>query len=151
MSKIESLIKSLIEKLGVSDAKIEVTDAAGVWKVSIDTSDEVSLVGRDNERYEALSHLLKRMIAKEFGEDTKVVIDINGIRAKNDEALKAKAMIIAERARSFKRDVEMDPMTSYERMIVHSALEGQPDIKTESIGEGRDRRLVVRYIESPEG
>lgn len=150
MQKIEALIKSLIEKLGVSEAKIEVVDDSGVWKISIDTPDEASLVGRDNERYEALSHLLRRMVARECGEEVKVMIDVNGMRAKNDEALKAKSMIIAERARAFKRDVEMDPMTSYERMVVHSALGGQPNIKTESIGEGRDRRLVVRYIESPE-
>lgn len=150
MQRIEALIKSLIEKLGVSEAKVLVLDDAGVWKISINTPDEESLVGRDNERYEALSHLLRRMIAREFGEEVKVMIDVNGMRAKNDEALKAKAVIIAERARAFKRDVEMDPMTSYERMIVHSALEGQLNIKTESIGEGRDRRLVVKYIESPE-
>ncbi len=55
--------------------------------------------------------------------------------------------MLAKRARSFKIDVEMDPMTSYERMLVHSHLEGRPNIKTESIGEGKERRLVIKFVE----
>lgn len=147
MEKIETLTKSLIANLGVTEASVEIKEGSGVWHISIDSPEEASLIGRDNEKFEAISHLLKRMIAKEFGEDVRLAVDINGIRARNDDALKAKAMIMAERARSFKMDVEMDPMTSYERMVVHSALDGQPNVKTESIGEGRNRRLVVRFVE----
>jgi predicted RNA-binding protein Jag len=53
---------------------------------------------------------------------------------------------MSDRAKSFKIDVELDPMSSYERMIVHSYLEGVPEIKTESIGEGSSRRVVIKYI-----
>lgn len=147
MEKIKGIVKSLLEKLAVVDAEVDVCEDHGAWKITVTSPDEHSLVGRDNEKYEAFSHLLKRMLSKEIGEEQKIIIDVNGLRAKNDEALKAKAMIVAGRAREFKRDVEMDPMSSYERMLIHSALEGQANIKTESIGEGRNRRLVVRYIE----
>ena len=57
-----------------------------------------------------------------------------------------KALNIAEEARNLKTDILMDPMSSYERMVVHSTLAGTPDISTESIGEGRERRIKVKYL-----
>ncbi|MEK7526803.1 MAG: R3H domain-containing nucleic acid-binding protein, partial [Patescibacteria group bacterium] len=56
--------------------------------------------------------------------------------------------IMAERARSFKTNMELEPMSPYERMIIHSALESLPDIKTESVGFGRGRKVVIKYVES---
>ena len=53
---------------------------------------------------------------------------------------------MAERARELKYDVEMEPMSSYERLIIHSVLQGSANIKTESQGDGRSRRVVVRYV-----
>jgi spoIIIJ-associated protein len=146
MEKIRDMVKSLLEKLAITSFELDVTEDHGAWKISI-TSEDEHLKGHDNEKYEAFSHLLKRMLSRELGEEAKILIDINGMRAKAEEALKAKAMIVALRAREFKTDVEMEPMSSYERMLIHSALEGQLNIKTESIGEGRQRRLVVKYVE----
>ena len=54
---------------------------------------------------------------------------------------------MAERARFFKKDIEMSPMTAYERMIVHSSFSDFPDIETESFGGGRDRFVVIKYKE----
>ena len=53
--------------------------------------------------------------------------------------------MMAERARSFQYDVELSPMSAYERLIVHTTLQGAPQVKTESQGEGRNRRVVIRY------
>jgi len=147
MDSIKEITKSLIDTLGVLEAQIEVLETSGGFVVNIKSPEEYSLIGRENEKFEAFSHLVKRMVAKKHGEEVRIIVDINGVRAQNDEHLKNKAGMLAERARSFKIDVEMDPMTSYERMLVHSHLEGRPNIKTESIGEGRDRRLVIRFVE----
>ncbi|HEY4512701.1 MAG TPA: R3H domain-containing nucleic acid-binding protein [Candidatus Paceibacterota bacterium] len=147
VDKIKTIVVDLIEKLGVGGATVDVSNDHNVCKVSIESGDEYALVGRDNEKFEAFSHLLKRILAKNLGEETRVIIDVNNMRAKSDEALKTKASIIADRARAFKKDFEMDPMTSYERMIIHSFLEGAPNVKTESVGEGRSRRLIIKYIE----
>lgn len=147
MNKAQKITEALLEKLGVANASVNAAEENGVWKISISSEDEHTLVGRDGERFEAFSHLLKRMLAKELGEETRIIVDVNQLRAKQEEALKGKAGIIADRARAFKRDVEMEPMTSYERMVVHSHLEGAPNIKTESVGEGKSRRLIVKYVE----
>lgn len=145
--KITDITKELVSKVGVSDANISVSSENGVYTVSVDTNDEKSLIGREKDRFEAFSHLLKRMLAKVLGEDAKVRVDVNNTLKKTEEVLIMKAKMTAERARTFKRDVEMEPMSSYERRIVHSALESIPNIKTESHGEGRARRLIVRFVE----
>ena len=94
-------------------------------------------------------YLLKRLFNKDskFGEEIfKCTIDINDMQSKTDEIIKIKALAAAEQARNLKTDVLMDPMSSYERMVVHSTLAGQTDISTESVGVGRERRLKVKYL-----
>ncbi len=144
---IKLITKSLIDTLGVLEATIDVLEKNGAYVVNIESPEEHSLIGRENEKFEAFSHLIKRMVAKKHGEEMRVIVDINGMRARNDEQIKNKASMMAERARAFKMNVELDPMTSYERMLVHSHLEKEPNIKTESVGEGRERRLVIKFIQ----
>lgn len=94
-------------------------------------------------------YLLKRIFNKDskFGEEMfKCTIDINNAQSKADEGIKMKALNAAEQARNLKTDVDMEPMSSYERMVVHSTLAGMPDISTESIGVGKERRLKVKYL-----
>jgi len=96
-----------------------------------------------------LTYLLKRIFNKNAlpGEEIfKCSIDINDMQSKTDARIKMKALNAAEEARNLKTDVTMDPMSSYERMVVHSALSGIPDISTESTGVGRERRVKVKYL-----
>ncbi len=96
-----------------------------------------------------LVYLLKRMFNKDSrpGEEIfKCTIDINDLQSKVDAKIKMKALNAAEEAKNLKTDVLMEPMSSYERMIVHSTLAGQPDISTESIGIGKERRVKVKYL-----
>jgi len=96
-----------------------------------------------------LVYLLKRIFNKSAfpGEETfKCTIDINDMQSKADARIKTKALNAAEEARNLKTDVILDPMSSYERMVVHSALTNIPDISTESVGEGRERKVKVKYL-----
>ncbi len=147
--QIKSIVISFGEKLGASGLDVTIEDIADTKKVIIRVEDDRVIVGKEESNFEAFTHLLKRMIAKVIGEDKKVSVDVNDRRLRQDEMLKTKAKIIAERAKEFKRDVEMEPMSSYERMLIHTVLEEIPFVKTESIGEGRNRRVVVRFIEEP--
>ncbi len=96
-----------------------------------------------------LVYLLKRIFNKEAlpGEELfKCTIDINDEQSKTDEKIKFKAQNAAAEARAQKADVLMNPMSSYERMVVHSTLAGATDISTESVGEGKERRVKVKYL-----
>jgi len=96
-----------------------------------------------------LVYLLKRIFNKNAfpGEETfKCTIDINDQQSKADAKIKTKALNAAEEAKNLKTDVVMDHMSSYERMVVHSTLADMPDITTESIGEGKERKVKVKYL-----
>lgn len=106
------------------------------------------LIGEKGQNLVALSHLIKKMAECEFKkknlENIQFLLDINDYQAKRIEELKNIAKMAAQRVRYFKKEIEMEPMTSYERRIIHSALSEYPDIITESLGEEPERRVVIK-------
>lgn len=129
-----------VEKVPSADSKHD--------RFMIQTSESALLIGSKGENLGALNYIIKRMVSKTLPPETeaKFFVDVNEYHEKALESVKAKAKIMSERARSFKSDVELEPMSSYERMLIHSFLDGAPNIKTESRGEGASRRVVIKYI-----
>lgn len=78
-----------------------------------------------------------------------VLVDINDQTKKRIESIRTTAHMMAERARYFKSSIDVDPMPAFERRIMHEFLSQTKDIKTESVGEGKARHMVVKYV-SPE-
>jgi spoIIIJ-associated protein len=153
--EIKRLISEMLVLMEVPAEMIEVeTDSkTGNDVYMIRTAYEDALIGRDGERFSALLHLIKRIVNKdEDGKDSeyKFSVDVNNYQKAKIERLRNKAIILANQARDFKKNIEMEPMSSYERMVCHDALAGQNNIKTESTGFGKDRRLVIKYTEETE-
>lgn len=121
-------------------------------KFSIKTPEPDVLIGRDGKTLMALNHVVKKIFEAESinqgWKPVNFIVDVNNYQEKKIEEIQNKANIIAERARFFKNNVEMSPMNPYERMITHSIFTHTPDIQTESIGRGRERRVVVKYIDT---
>ena len=121
--------------------------------MNINTSDSRFLIGRDGEALQALNHIARKIVESGLvGDEEKMkeiefIIDVNGYQKKRIENVKAIAHMMAERARFFKASVNLDPMSAYERRIIHTYLEGQPNLITESSGVGRDRHVVIKYLE----
>ena len=147
-NSIKKLIEDLIKSLGVRLDGVEVKEEPITLKkiYVIKSPDSGLLIGEEGETFYALSHLIRKMITKGVEEKTDFSIDVNDYRESVIENLKLKAKILANRARDMKANIEMDPMSSYERLIVHGILTDEPNVKTESVGEGRDRRIVIKYV-----
>jgi spoIIIJ-associated protein len=147
---IKKTIEDILSLLNISyELEVVEDESIGTIKFHIKTGEPQVLIGRDGTHLAALSHIIKRITDKvNRGEDRPIsfLVDVNDYQEKQLEDLKGKAIILAERARYFKSDVEMNPMTPYERMIIHSIFASAKDIKTESIGEGKNRRIVIKYI-----
>jgi spoIIIJ-associated protein len=151
-AEVKKLIKDILESMLISLDSIEVdVDPITQNKIFIiRTNDSGLLIGDKGETFNAFSHLVKRIAEKKFGDEQGFFIDVNDYRSGIAEKLKLKAKMLATRARDMRADVEMEPMSSYERLVVHGTLAGEPKIKTESLGEGRDRRVIIKYIEELE-
>jgi spoIIIJ-associated protein len=144
----KKVIEDILNNMGVRyDIVEETEDPITQKKLFIIKSPESGLlIGDNGETFQALSHLIRRIASKDLEEMADFSIDVNDYRASMIERLKIKAGILANRARDMKTDVELEPMSSYERLIIHGTLSGQPNIKTESVGEGKERRLVIKYV-----
>lgn len=91
-----------------------------------------------------LEHLIK-IIAKKSGME-KVSVDVNNYKKERERLLMELAKAAARKVLAEKKDVELPAMNAYERRIVHVELATRPDVKTESVGEGPSRHIVVRPL-----
>ncbi len=150
--EIESILKELLDAMGVPYTGIEKSEIAGQHIYAIQAADSRELIGTHGDTLHAIDMLVKKMLEKRVPPtpgsqsiDSHFLVDVNDYRTRQIKELQTKALIMAERARSFQYDVELSPMSAYERLIVHTTLQDAPNIKTESQGEGRNRRVVIKY------
>ena len=158
---VETTLKELLEAAGLQYSGIARNDVAGQMVFSIQADDARTLIGMHGDTVHALDLLVKKIVEKRLPagpsrdaeaeaepETPHFLVDVNDYRTKQIKDLQNKALMMAERARSFQYDVELSPMSSYERLIIHTTLQDAPNVKTESQGEGRNRRVVIRYAPS---
>lgn len=156
--KIQNLIKELIEKTTVQTTKIAITEdnGANTW-FSVEVSEPHFFIKQDGEAIYALNHLVRRILETKNPSSTSsdveakrrensVFVDINDFQKKRVENIRAVAHMMSERARYFKSNIEVDPMPAFERRVVHEFLADASDLKTESMGYGPARRVVIKYI-----
>ncbi len=144
MDEIKKILNEMLNKLS-DDYEIEEKEAAGQTVLQIKSQDAKLLIGQKGKNLRAIDYILSKII-KERGIEEKFIVDINEYKLKEIREIEDKARLLANRAKTLQYDVEMPPMSAYERLIVHSCLSDDPQIKTESHGEGKDRRLVIKFV-----
>lgn len=145
--ELKEILKNFLEKLTVDFDEIQILQSEVHPTLLIKTSDSGVLIGNNGESLRALNHLVKKIVEKKFSGERRLqfLLDVNGYHEKKMETLKNQAKILAERARMFKSNVEMSPMNAYERMIIHATFAKDSEIETQSEGEGKMRRVVLKY------
>lgn len=149
---VSGILKGVLGAMGAEYKDISEVEVAGQRIFMINADDGKQLIGGHGDTIHALDHLIKKIVEKQNavpeGEEdhsAHFLVDVNDYRTRQIRDLQAKAKMMAERARSFQYDVELSPMSAYERLIIHTTLQDEPNVKTESQGEGRGRRVVIRY------
>jgi len=146
---IKEIVENFLNKLSVDFDEININnDNEGGLRFSIKSNDSGILIGGGGNNIKALNHLIKQIIWKNENINTEGInffIDVNDYQFKNIEKIKNNAIEVAKKAVVFRRNIEMDPMSSFERMIVHSTLSDNPDVTTESTGEGPFRRINIIF------
>lgn len=144
--EIIALIETLLRHLDVPFDTVSFDDIPPHPMYSVVTSDSHTLIGAQGATLEAVNHLIRRQIEHRFGETVAhtVSVDVNGYRRKKIEEIQNKARMVAERVRLFKSSVELSPMSAYERMIIHALFADDPEVMTESEGEGKFRRIILK-------
>lgn len=149
--KIKELIEAFLSKM-TAEGSVEVLEKTDSFYFVIKTKEAGILIGDKGQNLLAINHLIKKMaekVTRDSGQEPiRFILDVNDYQTKKIEELKNEARMQAQRVRYFKKDIVMEPMNAYERRIVHAVLTEYPDIKTESTGEGLDRRVVIKTIDN---
>jgi spoIIIJ-associated protein len=114
----------------------------------VDGRDKEILLERGAEVLKALEHLAFRALRLEPEHHEKIHIDCGGYRALRFEELRMTAKVAAERVQTSRQPFKLNPMTSRERRIVHLALKDMPGVRTESVGVGEHRQVVIHPADS---
>ncbi|MFT5359839.1 MAG: spoIIIJ-associated protein [Candidatus Paceibacteria bacterium] len=151
--ELENTIKELVTKIPFNVEDISISfdqNNTDLW-CSLTSSDSRHLIGKDGETLFSLNHILKKLVDNKIRntdiEPLNFILDINGYQKKKVEDLYSKVYMLAERVRYFKSSIEAPPMTSFDRRLVHDYLSREKNIRTESKGEGFDRKVVIYYSE----
>lgn len=142
METWENLVKKIIELLGFKDYRVEVKNER---RGNIFIYDSAALVKENLPvLVESLNHLLQLIAKRE--DRPPVFFDINNYRQERENLITELAKAAAKKALTTKQDVTLPAMNSYERRLIHTALAVHPEVKTESVGAGRERYVVVKLI-----
>ena len=143
--KVYNFVNGLLEHMGVH-ANLEITDKAdGGINVNLSGKGMGVVIGRRGETLDAIQHLTNYAVNHGSEKRLHVSVDAEAYRAKREEALVRLAEKMAAKAIKYKRSMALEPMNSYERHVIHAALQDYEGVSTSSIGTEPNRRVVVAY------
>src|SRR3954470_15466278 len=108
-----------------------------------------TLIGRDGETLEAIQFLLNRLIQAKDREAEKVIVDCEHYRSMREDKIVARVKELAERVRISGRSLQLEPMNSYERRIVHNAFKDDPDVATWSPNDSARIKQITLLKRQP--
>lgn len=141
-------LEELLSRMGI-DASVEPNLEDGTMYVDIlaggaTDEDMAVLIGRHGQTLEALQELMRHVVMRQTGMRCRVLVDVEDYRKRQRDRLVARAREIAKRVARTGREEELEPMTPYERKIVHDAVATVPGVESFSRGEEPERRVVIR-------
>lgn len=144
VDEIKKETENFLEKMTVQGSVSVSDEGDGGSRIAITTDDARFLIGSGGEMIECLNALIRKIIQKKNPTAPRFFIDVNDYLQRRTDALKEDAKNFAKRVRLYRKEVVLDPMSRFERRIIHSTLSEYPDITTESIGLEPERRIVIK-------
>ena len=158
---IKQLISDLLRHMGIAHEGVEVSTLDGRTRFAVRTPDSHLLIGAKGANLFAFNHVVKKIVTvkkavaakkdsvegETLSGELSFFVDVNGYQEAALETLRNLAKVMGERARSLKASVELEPMSAYERMIIHSFFQDAGVLTTASTGDGERRRVVIKYVE----
>ncbi|MBU4351178.1 KH domain-containing protein [Patescibacteria group bacterium] len=141
---IKNIVKDFFNKATIAVEIKEEKVEGESFKVNIETESPQLLIGENGQTLSEIQYLLRLILRKKIGSDILFDLDINDYKSKKASYLKELANIMADEVVLTKQDTELLPMLSQDRRIIHLALSDRTDVVTESLGQGTERRVVIK-------
>ncbi|MDP4180184.1 MAG: RNA-binding cell elongation regulator Jag/EloR [Bacillota bacterium] len=140
--KAKKFLLELFEKMKVN-ADIDLSENDDNILLNIKGNDMGVLIGRRGETLDSIQYLSSLVINKDNEDYKRVVVDIENYRMKREETLINLANRLADRVMKYKKNVTLEPMNPYERRVIHSTLQNNKYVKTFSVGDEPNRKVVI--------
>jgi len=142
----EEYLKKAIEALGI-EVEVSSEFEDNIIHMNIESDRNPALIGKNGRTLQALNELVKLAVSNKFRHRYRILLDVGGYKEDKYERIARIAKKNAKEVLRNKIDVKLEAMTPDERRIVHNTLTGWDHIKTESTGDGKDRAVVIKYID----
>ena len=116
---------------------------AGGPIIDLAGEDSGLLIGRRGQTLQALQFLVTLIVRRQMGEDVRVVLDVENYRQRRESSLRDMAAKVASRVAQTNRSITLEPMSPADRRIIHTSLAQHPGVRTESAGEGENRKVTI--------
>jgi len=137
------MLEELLNKMKLDYRINDVEWSEGRVRINITGKDMGLLIGRKGETLNAVQFILGLIINKNRQEKIRVILDVEDYRKKREESLEALALRLSDKVKKTKKNFVMRPMSSQERRVVHTVLQGDPQITTYSLGDEPNRKVVI--------
>ena len=138
----KKLMAGLLERIGVK-AEVEVVSKEGDLHLEIKGDQEGILIGRHGRTLDSFQFLINRMVNKRLETPVRIILDINEYRKRKTENLKKMAIRVGEKVKSKGHPLTIGPFDAHDRRLIHIALKEDPAVRTESLGEGKLKRITI--------
>lgn len=138
-----NFVGDILDKMDI-EATVSVSETEEAVKVEISGENVGLLIGRRGETLDAIQYLTSLVVNKDKDDYKRVIVDVENYRQKREDTLIALAYRMADKVEKYKKSVTLEPMTPYERRIIHSALQERFTIETMSVGEEPNRKVVIK-------
>jgi len=145
----KSVLETLLAKMGINASVLSAKPLAETEEVDspiafdIEGEDLGILIGRRGQTLACLQYIVRIITAHQTNSWTPIFIDVEGYKQRHYQSLQTLALNIAKQVKAEMAPFKLEPMSAYERRIVHLTLADNPDVLTRSIGEGENRRVVI--------
>lgn len=143
---VQNYLKKIIEKMGI-EVKLTPSYQDGLIRIKLVTSHNSILIGKDGETLQALNEVCRNAANSTFKRRVRILLDINDY--KNDKYSKIISIAKREAIKVSKTKItaSLSPMSADERRVIHNALVSIRNVKTVSVGEGKERHITIQYVE----
>ena len=150
ISKIKEYLNEFFKEFAKNmniESETEILYINDGFNVTLLTSNNALLIGKEGKNLTALQTIIRQNLKVLTDMSIKVNIDIGNYKTKKLKNLEREVKKLAREVMKTKVDVSLDPMNSYERRYIHNIVDSYKNVTTESEGEGKDRHIVIKYVE----
>lgn len=144
--KIETFLKPILDEFKTSiNLSYTVNEETNTLIVNMSGDNMGVIIGKHGQTLDALQHIVNTIVNNGETSRIKIRIDSENYRDKRNKTLEDLARSVAKNVKKTHKDYELEPMSSYERRIIHSVLQKEKNIETVSVGMDKDRHVIVKY------